>query len=320
MSAEKVKLFIVTYKRMSALHTTLKQIFDTTDFMKVYPNTEVVVINNHTNFKLDDYFVNKGVKVLHNDCRPDWSCGNLGRNWNEALLHGFKDLNNPDADIVIAMQNDVMFDTNWGSNLEKMLEKYTFVVGSIGDSVCAWRPEAVKKIGMWDERFVSISHKEGDYFIRALMYNKDKTCVGDHLHKRLINVHDFLPLETGQNHDHERHLLRIDTKHNDAWLHSTQFFYHKWKDTWKSQPSFDGWLINWSDDFVNNPPSCPKIPNYLHYWYFEKDIENLGEKNYVGFRKGDIWMTLKQGQGDIDTKPDGYEGRNLGWGTPDETG
>ena len=104
MSSEKVKLFIVTYKRMSALHTTLKQIFDTTDFMKVYPNTEVVVINNHTNFKLDDYFVNKGVKVLHNDCRPDWSCGNLGRNWNEALLHGFKDLNNPDADIVIAAE------------------------------------------------------------------------------------------------------------------------------------------------------------------------------------------------------------------------
>lgn len=89
-----------------------------------------------------------------------------------------------------------------------MLEKYTFVVGAIGDSVCAWRPEAVKKIGMWDERFVSISHKEADYYIRALMYNKEKSCIGDRAHQRFINAHDYLELETQQNHDNEWTELR----------------------------------------------------------------------------------------------------------------
>ena len=318
MKKERVKLFIVTYKRTPALHVTLRQIFNDTDFMEVYPDAEVTIINNHSNFYLHPFFVNKGVKVLHNETRPDWSCGNLGRNWNEALLHGFKNLKNPDADIVITLQNDVIFHPKWGSNLKKMLEKYTFVVGAIGDSVCAWRPEAVKKIGLWDERFVSISHKEADYYIRAIMYNKEKSCIGDRAHQRFLNAHDYLELETQQNHDNEWTELREDTKHNDAWLHSTQIFYHKWKDTWKEQPSFDGWLINWTDDFVENPPSCPKEANYMHYWYFEKDVEDLAGKNYVGFRKGDLWLTRKQGSGDVDQKPSGYEGRDLGWGTPDE--
>ena len=86
MTQERVKVFIVTYKRTPALHVTLRQIFNDTDFMQVYPQAEVYIINNHSEFFLHPFFINKGVKVIDNQARPDWSCGNLGRNWNEALF------------------------------------------------------------------------------------------------------------------------------------------------------------------------------------------------------------------------------------------
>lgn len=55
MNQERVKLFIVTYKRTPALHVTLRQIFNDTDFMKVYPQTEVYIINNHSEFYLHPF-------------------------------------------------------------------------------------------------------------------------------------------------------------------------------------------------------------------------------------------------------------------------
>ena len=44
------------------------------------------------------------------------------------------------------------------------------------------------------------------------------------------------------------------------------------------------------DDFVKNPPSIPKVPNFVQYYYFEKDIETLEEQNYVGWQDGDYWL------------------------------
>ena len=61
--------------------------------------------------------------------RPDWDLGNLARSWNECLLHGFKDLNNPDAKIVVTMQNDIVLHKNWATNVLKLHKKYTFVTG-----------------------------------------------------------------------------------------------------------------------------------------------------------------------------------------------
>ena len=296
-----MKVFIVTYRRTDVLNKTLDTLFNKTDFANI-PDTEVNVINNHSEFHLDEQFVDK-VNVIHNHTRPDWDTGNLARNWNEALLHGFKDLNNPETKIVVTMQNDIVLSPNWATNLLKMHQKYTFITGQLGDNIVSYRPEAVKNIGMWDERFLTPANKEADYYIRALIYNKDKSLINDRVHGRLLNEHDALELDTSEYQGGEATWREMKSNDNakEGWYHTSQIFYWKWKDTWKQQPSYYGWLTRWSKDFVDNPPSPPKVPSFVQYYYFEKDIELAG-KNYVGWRQGDYWLDANKCF-DIDTHP-----------------
>ena len=285
-----LKIFIVTYRRSDVLNQTLNRLFFQTDFSNI-SNTEVNIINNHSDFYIDDKFKER-VNVLHNVTRPDWDTGNLARNWNESLIHGFKDLENPDSKIVVTMQNDITLNSNWCSNLLKMNKKYDFIVGSLGDNIVSYRPSAIKRIGLWDERFNSVAHKEADYFLRALILNKDKSLINDVYHNRLLNSHDALPLD--------EHIYKggdskwLEVKHseraNSATRHSSQIFYYKWKNTRIDEPKYNGWLTNWTEDFIKNPPSLPNVKNFVNYHYFEKDVDTLGEQNYVGFKKGDLWM------------------------------
>ena len=296
-----MKVFIVTYRRVEILNKTLDTLFNKTDFSSI-PDTEVTIINNHSEFELYDEFKDK-VVVLHNNTRPDWDTGNLGRNWNEALLHGFKNLNEPDAKIVVTMQNDIVLDPNWATNLLKMHQKYTFVTGQLGDNIVSYLPEAVKKIGMWDERFLTPANKEADYYIRALIYNKDKSLINDRVHGRLLNAHDALPLDTSEYQGGEPSWREIKSNEisKEGWFHTSQIFYWKWKDTWKTQPQYYGWLTRWSPDFVENPPSPPKVPNFVQYYYFERDMD-LKDKNYIGWREGDLWLDGGK-ECDIDVHP-----------------
>ena len=296
-----IKIYIVTYRRTEILNKTLDTLFNKTDFLSV-PNTEVNIINNHSEFRLNDEFTDK-VNVIHNNTRPDWDTGNLAKNWNEALILGFKDLNNPDAKIVVTMQNDIVLDPHWCTNLLKMHQKYTFITGQLGDNIISYRADAVKKIGMWDERFLAPGNKEADYYIRALIYNKEKSMIGDFVHRRLLNEHDALPLDTSEYQGGNPDWLKIKATElcDEVWYHTTQIFYWKWKDTWKEQPSYYGWLTNWTKDFVENPPTPPKVPNFVHYYYFEKDIE-LNDKNIVGWRDNDYWLDMGK-IGNIDTHP-----------------
>ena len=291
----------MTYRRTDVLNKTLDTLFNKTDFHLV-GNTEVNVINNHSEFFLEERFHDK-VNVIHNNTRPDWDTGNLARNWNEALLHGFKDLNNPDAKIVVTMQNDIVLDPNWTTNLLKMHKKYTFITGQLGDNIVSYRPEAVKKIGMWDERFLTPANKEADYYIRALIYNKERSIINDKTHGRLLNSHDALQLDTPEYQGNEPTWRSIKTNINsrEGWYHTSQIFYWKWKDTWKTQPAYRGWLTNWTKEFVDNPPTHPKVPNFVQYYYFEKNVDLKG-KNYVGWRQGDKWLDLGKVE-DIDVHP-----------------
>jgi len=296
-----IKVFIVTYRRNKILNKTLDILLNKTDFSSI-PKTEVNIINNHSDFHLNEEFVDK-VNVIHNNARPDWDTGNLARNWNQSLVHGFKDLNNPETKIVVTMQNDIVLHPNWATNLLKLHQKYTFITGCLGDNVISYRPDAVKKIGMWDERFIAPGNKEADYYIRALIYNKEQSMINDTVHNRLLNNHDALPLDTPEYHGGDKDWLEIKSNDlwDEAWYHTSQIFRWKWKDTWKTQPAYTGWLTKWTKDFVENPPTPPKVPSFVQYYYFEKDIE-MHNKNYVGWRKGDKWLCLGK-EGDIDIHP-----------------
>lgn len=296
-----MKIFIVTYRRTDVLNKTLDILFNKTDFPSII-DTEVNIINNHSEFHLDEEF-RDNVNVIHNNTRPDWDTGNLARNWNEALLHGFRDLQHPDSKIVVTMQNDIMLDPAWATNLLKMHQKYNFVTGQLGDNIISYLPEAVRKIGMWDERFLTPANKEADYYIRALIFNKEKSLINDKIHGRLLNAADALPLDTSQYQGGESSWREIKTNEDskEGWYHTSQVFYWKWKDTWTSQPQYYGWLTQWSKDFVDTPPSPPKVPNFVQYSYFEKDVE-LSGKNYIGHRPGDLWLDAGK-EGDIDIHP-----------------
>ena len=223
-----IKIYIVTYRRPEVLNKTLETLFNKTDFNSV-PETEVNIISNHSEFYLDESFRGK-VNVLHNTLRPDVDVGNLSRNWNQSLLNGFKDLNNPDSKIVVTMQNDIVLHERWCSNLLKMHQKYNFIVGRIGDNIISYTPGSVKRIGLWDERYCSICHKEADYFLRALILNREKSIINDVYHKRFLNETGYLPLEKMTYQGAESEWLKVKNRDsaNNATKHSSQIFYYKW--------------------------------------------------------------------------------------------
>tara|TARA_R110000765_G_scaffold17897_4_gene48481 strand:- start:843 stop:1736 length:894 start_codon:yes stop_codon:yes gene_type:complete len=295
---KKMKVYIVTYKRCDILNDTLKKLFDS-DFSNL-PNTEVNIINNHSEFHLEPQFKNK-VNVLHNTLRPDWSNGNLAENWNQALINGFRDLSNPDAEYVVTMQNDTSVHPKWCTNLLKMHERFNFIVGKYGDNLVSYTPDAVKKIGLWDENFFGVQYKEADYWIRALIFNKDKTCINDTLHGLEVNNSDALELDTtvdrnfveesGFAGDNTLKRRADDAEHQQIWStrggvykqYAWKYFYEKWSGTWKEDPRRETWVKNWSKDFIDNPPDITKskVKNMIRYIYFEKDIEDLKGKNYL---------------------------------------
>jgi hypothetical protein len=299
------KIFITTYKRSDILNDTLDKLFNSDLSSFNNENIDVYILNNHSNFYLDKSFLNR-VKVIHNEARPDWSNGNLSENWNQALINGFKDLSSPDAEHVITLQNDTVVDSNCFNNLLKLRRNYDFIVGEFGDNFVCYTPEAVKKIGIWDENFAHIQYKEADYWIRALIFNKDKSYINDTLHGLCLNNQTYYRLDTQT----DRNFVEVksfkesllnqsgklkrkadDNEHAEIWKtrggiykeHAWRYFCYKWSGTWIEEPKKEGWIKNWKKEFIENPPNFAKskVKIFYRYIYFEKDIYDLYMKNYL---------------------------------------
>lgn len=263
---KKVKLFIVTYNAPNALHGTLEELFSS-DFIN--SGNEIIIINNHSNFHVDQKFHGR-CKVIHNQGRPDFSKGHLSRSWNQTLLHGFQDLNNPQSDIVVHAQDDTAFEKDWFSSLLELHKKYTFISDGVGDNFCSYTVEAVKNIGMWDERFCNIGYQEADYFLRAYIYNRDKSSINDSAHHRVWNALQK-PLVNRLNTVWTRERTFDSLPYHKV---SLQVFERKWSVTaafW-DQPDFFS---------KASQIKTPNIPTFMMYPYFEKDINNLTEKGYI---------------------------------------
>lgn len=265
----RIKHYIVTYNNEEILNGCLESL---SDVFKKYTKDEyqVYIINNHSNFKIDSKFNNR-VEVLHNTLRPDFSTGHLARNWNQAILHGFKDLKNPDCDILITSQNDCYFKGDFIRNVKKWHETYSFLQQGAGDNYISYTPNAIKRVGLWDERYSNIGYQEADYFLRQLLYNKDGCSINDDVHLRLHNreKNNIIQLnESGFVRGDEFHLL--STKYHKV---SEQVYKTKWGDTAKNH-AVNGWSY---DNLKHLSPTN----SYTYYPYFELDISTLSEQNYI---------------------------------------
>jgi hypothetical protein len=256
---KKIKLFIVTYNAKDDLDKTIRTCIDgQIDKVSLHIN----LINNHTNFHLAEDLL-KYVTVFHNTLRPDFSTGHLSRNWNQAIINGFKNLNNPDCDILITCQDDAIWKKNWVEELLKIHEKYTFYTCNNGDMLCSYRVDAIKKIGLWDERFCNIQFQEADYFLRANIYNSENSSINDEHHGRTLNKTFCIADRPNSGQFTPR-----GKESNEYHGLSKKLFLQKW-----------GEKIRWNEKITDIQHS--KIPSFFLYPYFEKQIENATEKGYL---------------------------------------
>jgi hypothetical protein len=261
----RIKLFIITYNNAQDLNANLRSLFasDMGDY-----KVEVNIINNHSDINIEPEFQDK-VAVYNNVLRPDFSTGHLARNWNQAIINGFKDLTNPDCDILITCQDDSIFDYNWLTYLLDLHTNFNFIQMGIGDNFCSYLPDAIRIMGLWDERFCGIGYQEADYFLRALIYNRSKSCLNDYQHGRLINPVNFTlcsrpaaPDVFSTHHQKSMKFHAINEKvFNAKWPGAT--------------PNY------WALPMIHNPPTKSAIHNFITYPYFEKDIHDLTGKNYI---------------------------------------
>ena len=261
----KTKLYIVTYNNNEILNNwALKTLFES-DFP--IDNSEIYIINNHSNIYIEPQYKDK-IKILNNDLRPDFSTGHLSRNWNQAIINGFKNLNEPDCDLVIACQNDTKFCKNWYSKLIITMLRYgyKYMTCGIGDQLQIFTADSIKNIGLYDERFCNIGYQEGDYFLRAILCYSDYSSINDYFHRRVLN-----PIDTQIIEATKPGALRHEPTHIASALHG-QFSCRFWQIKWGFKE------IDWNMETIFD--AKPRVKNYILYPYFEKDILNLEEKYY----------------------------------------
>lgn len=261
----KIQLWIVTYNNSQDLYNNLRSLYDNSGTVGM--DLSVIVINNHTNYNLAPEFQSR-VRTLHNNLRSDNSLGHLARNWNQALVNGFGNLDSPQCDILITSQDDVIWQPNWYKKVLEYTKTYSFITQGHGDAVCIYKPEAVRRIGLWDERYTPSFYHDGDYLLRAVMHNRDHSSINDPGHGRIFQPLSesliFVPT-ANSDREHFKHLSlgRARIPHL-VWMHK-----------WDVNP------IHWTDDLLENPPKTTKCLNYVTYPHFEMSVENLAEKNYL---------------------------------------
>jgi Glycosyl transferase family 2 len=257
-------IWIVTYNNSADLNANLRSLWANAnwDALQFYVN----IISNHSRIELEYEFLGC-TRVYHNNLRDDQNLGHLSRNWNQALQLGFGDLNNPSHDLVITSQDDVLWEPYWCENLVEFMKNHSFVTQGHGDAVVIYKPEAVKRIGMWDERFCPSFYHEGDYFLRAFLYNNQASSINDPGHFRV-----WQPLDKSIISIPEANQLRIDAK-NMSYGHAElpfKIWYHKW-----ACPP-----IYWDTEHMQNNPPQPQIPAYIQYPHFEFAVETLEQQKY----------------------------------------
>ena len=288
----KIKVYIVTYRNDLALNQCLGHLYesDATNY-----DLETIVVNNYGILNDIDTSDGEKIRVVNNQARPDWSHGHLARNWNECLIDGFVELERPDCDLVVLVQNDTVIHKNCFSNLIESHRDYDFIQAGVGDQFMSFTPDAVRHIGLFDERFCRV-HQETDYFKAAISFHGEKSSINDPHHERLHNTVD----------DFSRNIAKQWSKRTGVLGAGTRFVEFAFSHCWdlapgviedgksKEAPTNQRWNSGdcftymatlfkwkWGVEVQGMYPSTPKIHRYFVYPYFEKDIVTLREQNYL---------------------------------------
>lgn len=255
-----INLYIVTFRNHTGLHECLESLQNTD--VPTNMSLKINVINNHSDFLIDKKF--KDINIMHNMLRPDFSTGHLSRSWNQAIIHGFKNLTRPISQIVVACQVDTVFNKEWLKRLVDLHKSYNFVTAGWGDAFLSFTPDAIRNIGLFDERFCNIVHQECDYFNRALILNKENSSINDFHHGKVLN-----PFLNSANDD--SFIFRKNSNTKLTWNSTVECHQHITKFLLSK---YEGDPRIWD---INNPPKLIKKLIML-YPYFEFDVFNFNSK------------------------------------------
>jgi hypothetical protein len=252
----KIALFIVRYKETDKLYKCLNSIGDN-------ENVSAYIINNYDILVLPEEYNNKNIKVLNNMTRPDFSTGHLSRNWNEAIINGFKNLNNPDCDRVVAIQADAILANDWYNSVVNLNKEIYYLSSGRGDEFQMFTTEGIKRVGLYDERFCNIGHQEADYFLRNLIGIPDNCCVMDYPHIRVHSRYNNIYCE-------QFVVASISGMPNEDHINSS--IYHQVSQNWfNTKWDKPHWIQHWSNTSLDLPSK--RQYEIMLYPYFEKDID-----------------------------------------------
>lgn len=257
---KRINIYCVTYNNNENINRNINKFIATTDHLS--PDTvkfTYIIINNHSELELDEVSFNEELidfAVFENWLRPDHSCGHLARDYNMGLIHGFQDLSNPAVDQVILLHDDSIWNDGWYEDLEEIHKTYTFYAGDWGDGLTSYLPDAVKAIGLWDERFCNIGYHEADYFLRAKIFNPDKSSINDHGAGRVWNATKEIFTHAQEN------VGKMESHDASARYHDLT--HALFMEKWNCSP------VNWHLS-VGVLPTTPLIKSWAFYPYFEKD-------------------------------------------------
>jgi len=259
-----IRVFTTTYDNDRMLERNIRTLLESDLTEHDY---DIYVINNYGTLTIPDQ---PRVTVLDNNLRPDFSTGHLSRNWNQALMLGFEDLKDPACTYVVCTQNDAVFKPEWVKSLHQLHQEFDLVTFGAGDEFHSYTPQAVIRIGMWDERFCNLGFHVADQWLRALIYHRERSSINDQHHGRAWNpranrIIDRVPV--GWERKEPSHV--VARRYNKFTRH---LFSKKWRglqpNAWNTA-ALHKWL-----------PQGPALPEYVLYPYFEKDID-FSDKNYV---------------------------------------
>lgn len=260
----KIKFYIITYNNNEVLNNWILKSLYNSDYERNC--IDVYVIDNHTNAYIDEKYKDF-TTLIPNLLRPNNSHGFLARSHNQAIINGFVSLDNPDCDYVISCQNDTILDPKWYQVLLILLKKYKYISQGSGDQFQVFSTEAIKHIGLYDERFSGIGWQDHDYFLRVKKYFGEFSTITDKMHGQNLNpMTPELVSPTKVSVDRPYELRPYDVENRFDHYHIYERLFKK---KWGTQ------------DFHNIIDSPPLIESYMFYPWFEKSILTLNDQKFL---------------------------------------